>query len=62
MWKSWVTCFFLDLGITDVDGIYEYEIYNKRDNYSFFIVRILDLSDNIPAYVFTGQFCLNFLE
>ena len=43
---------FLDLDITDVDGIYEFKFCDKRDNYLFFIVRLPDLGGNIPAYVF----------
>ena len=43
---------FLDLDVTDVDGIYEFKFCDKRDNYLFFIVRLPDLGGNIPAYVF----------
>ena len=40
---------FLDQDITVVDGIYEYKLYDKRDNYPFFIVRMPDLSGKIRA-------------
>ena len=43
---------FLDLDVTDIDGIYEFKFCDKRDNYLFFIVRLPDLGGNIPAYVF----------
>ena len=43
---------FLDLDVTDVDGIYEFKFCDKRDNYLFFVVRLPDLGGNIPAYVF----------
>ena len=50
------------MDITFVDGIYKYKLYDKRCNYSFFIVHMLDLSGSISAYDFTVQFYLNFLE
>ena len=42
----------LDLETTFVDGIYEYKLYEKRDNYPFFIAHMSDLFGNIPTYVF----------
>ena len=43
---------FLDLDIAVVDVIYEYKLYDNRDNYLPFIVCIPDVSANIPAYDF----------
>ena len=39
---------FLDLDITVVNGIYVYKLFDKRDNFPFFSVRMPDLSGNIP--------------
>ena len=44
----------LDLDVT-IHSIYKYN-YDKRVNYPFFIDHMPDLSGNIPAYVFMGQF------
>ena len=46
---------FLDLDITIVDGIFEYKLYDKRDDYPFFIIRMPDLRGNIPSYIFYGS-------
>ena len=40
---------FLDLDITVVYGIYEYKLYDKRDNYPFFIACIPHLSCKAPG-------------
>ena len=42
---------FVYLDITVIDGIYEYKLSDKRDNYSLFICRTQDLSGNILAYI-----------
>ena len=41
---------FLDLDISIVDGIFEYKLYDKRDDYPFYIVRMPDFTANIPSY------------
>ena len=46
---------FLDLEITIVDGIFVFKLFDKRDNFPFFIVRMPDLSGNIPSHVFYGS-------
>ena len=46
---------FLDLDITIVDGVFEYKLYDKRDDYPFFIIRMPDLRGNIPSYIFYGS-------
>lgn len=45
---------FLDLDITIEDGMFVYKLYDKRDKFPFFIVRMPHLSSNIPQYVFYG--------
>ena len=53
---------FLDLYITVVDGIYEYNLRDKRDSYPFFIFPVPDLSYNIPPYVFHDSILSEFLR
>ena len=45
---------FLDLEIMIVDGVFVYTLFDKRDQFSFFIVRMPHLSSNIPSYIFYG--------
>ena len=45
---------FLDLEINIVDGVFVYKLFDKRDQFSFFIVRMPHLSSNIPSYIFYG--------
>ena len=45
---------FLDLDITVVDGTFVYKMYDKRDQFPFFIVRMPHRSSNIPSYIFYG--------
>ena len=45
---------FLDLDITIKDGIFVYKLYDKRDQFPFFIVRMPHMSSNIPSYIFYG--------
>ena len=47
---------FLDLDITICDGIFVYKLFDKRDAFPFFIVRMPYLCSNIPAYIFYGAF------
>ena len=43
---------FLDLDITIKDGTFVYKLFDKRDAFSFFIVRMPHLSSNIPSNIF----------
>ena len=53
---------FLDLEINVIDGIFVYKLYDKRDNFPFFIVRMPDLGGNIPSHVFYGSVMSEFLR
>ena len=53
---------FLDLDITIEDGTYVYKLFDKRDDFPFFIVRMPDLSGNIPSHVFYGSVMSEFLR
>jgi len=45
----------LELDITIVDRIFVYKLFDKRDTFPFFIVRMPDLSGNIPGHIFYGS-------
>ena len=45
---------FLDYDIKIEDRILVYKLFEKRDNFSFFIVRMLHMSSNIPSTIFYG--------
>ncbi len=53
---------FLDLEITIENGIFIYKLFDKRENFPFFIVRMPDLSGNIPSHVFYGSVMSEFLR
>ena len=54
---------FLELDITKMDsGIFVYKLFDKRDGFPFFIVRMPDLSGNIPSHVFYGSVMSEFLR
>ena len=53
---------FLDLDINILDGIFVYKLFDKRDGFPFFIVRMPDLSGNIPSHVFYGSIMSEFLR
>ena len=53
---------FLDLEINIVDGMFVYKLFDKRDGFPFFIVRMPDLSGNIPSHVFYGSIMSEFLR
>ena len=53
---------FLELDITVVDGIFVYKLFDKRDDFPFDIVRMPDLSGNIPQHVFYGSVMAEFLR
>ena len=53
---------FLDLEISVVNNIFVYKLFDKRDDFPFSIVRMPDLSGNIPSYVFYGSIMSEFLR
>lgn len=53
---------FLELDISVKDGVFVYKLFDKRDDYPFFIVRMPDLSGNIPSHVFYGSVMSEFLR
>ena len=53
---------FLDLDISVVDNKFVYKLFDKRDDFPFTIVRMPDLSGNIPSYVFYGSIMSEFLR
>ena len=53
---------FLDLDITIQNGIFVYKLFDKRDKFPFFIVRMPHLSSNIPSSVFYGAIFSEFLR
>ena len=46
---------FLDLDISIKDGTFVYKLFDKRDAFPFFIVRMPQLSSNIPSFIFYGS-------
>ena len=62
---SAVECNYLDLCITLNNGKFSYKSYDKRDDYSFDVIRYPDLSGNIPFHPAYGVFvsqCKRFAE
>ena len=53
---------FLELDITVQEGLFVYKLFDKRDDFPFFIVRMPDLSGNIPDHVFYGSVMSEFLR
>ena len=53
---------FLDLDITIKDGQFIYKLFDKRDDFPFFIVRMPDKGGNIPSFVFYGSVLSEFLR
>ena len=53
---------FLDLDITIQNVCFFYKLFDKRDNFHFSIVRMSDLSGNIPDHVFYGSVMSEFLR
>ena len=45
---------FLDLDIKISNGEFVYKLYNKRDEFPFFVVCMPDRSSNIPSYILYG--------
>ena len=48
---------FLDLLITTEDSSFVYKLFDKKDNFHFFIVHMPYLSSNIPPSIFYGPIC-----
>ena len=53
---------FLEVDITVQDGYFIYKLFDKRDNFPFFIVRMPNLNGNIPSHVFYGSVMSEFLR
>ena len=53
---------FLELDISVIDGLFIYKLFDKRDEFPFSIVRMPDLSGNIPDHVFYGSVMSEFLR
>ena len=51
----------LDIRIVD-DNIFDYKLFDKRDDFPFSIVRMPDLSGNIPSFIFYGSIMSEFLR
>ena len=47
---------FLDLDIFIKDNVFVYKLFDKRDAFPFFIVRMPYLCSNIPSFIFYGTF------
>ena len=47
---------FLDLDLSIKDGLCVYKLFDKRDAFPFFIVRMPYISSNIPSFIFYGTF------
>ena len=53
---------FLDLDIKIENGMFIYKLYDKRDAFPFFIVRMPHRSSNIPSSIFYGSVFSEFLR
>ena len=53
---------YLDLDITIKANIFVYKLFDKRDKFLFFIVRMPHLGSNIPSSVFNGSIFSEFLR
>ena len=53
---------FLELDISVKEGLFVYKLFDKRDDFPFFIIRMPDLSGNIPDHVFYGSVMSEFLR
>ena len=53
-------CLHFDISVKD--NIFVYKLFDKRDGFPFFIVRMPDLSGNIPDHVFYGSVMSEFLR
>ena len=55
-----IALIFLDISIADNRFIYK--LHDKRNNFNFFIVRMPQMSSNIPSSVFYGSALPEFLR
>ena len=46
---------FLDLDIKTKEGTFLYKLFDKRDKFPLFIVRMPHMSSNIPSVIFYGS-------
>ena len=53
---------FLELEINVQQNIFVYKLFDKRDGFPFFIIRMPDLNGNIPSHVFYGSIMSEFLR
>ena len=53
---------FMNLEINISDSIFVYKLFDKRNDFPFFIVRMPDLTGNIPSHVFYGSVMSEFLR
>ena len=53
---------FLDLDIKVEDGVFVYKLFDKRDTFPFFIVRMPHFSSNIPSSIFYASAFSEFLR
>ncbi len=53
---------FLNLDITIEDGLFVYKLYDKRDTFPFHIVRMPQMSSNIPQSIFYSALVGEFLR
>ena len=53
---------YLELDIQIVNGEFVYKLFDKRDDFPFHIVRMPDLSSNIPDHIFYGSFLAEVLR
>ena len=47
---------FLELDISVIDNMFVYKLFDKRDAFPFFIVRMPHIESNIPSFIFYGSF------
>ena len=52
---------FLELDILVKDDIFIYKLFDKRDDFPFSIVRMPDLTGNIPSSMYYGPIMSEFL-
>ena len=53
---------FLELDIQIIDNQFVYKLFDKRDAFPFSIVRMPDLSGNIPSHIFYGSIFSEYLR
>ena len=53
---------FLDLDISIAGNRFIYKLYDKRDSFNFFIVRMPQMTSNIPSTILYGSVMSEFLR